>query len=306
MDIVAKEAALIDRTSLRYAWFDGLLEATCSDPGAVRDAVAALRALAPGAFTVRFEGSLCSILAESKVFAGSDLGSWSNEAFSAALRELMGTVEADSIESTLRRTEVYLDGTREIIYSLSRGTVREISRDRALSNNDLERAPRLAPAPASRATIVRTAVIVVLMLVAAVLVGWHEGIFDRMFAASQQGLAHSTGLFHELLQYEVKDSLGRYEVTVTRGPKYPSTSAEVEQLLAQTEKTSERACVNVVAEGGTIYAQLEDAEHHVIASEAIDLRPLLLDEKRTATCKLPGRISATAITLSLDKGEPKP
>lgn len=306
MDIVAKEAVAIDRGALKYAWFDGLVEATCSDPVTVREALAVLKPLAPGAFSVSFEGTLCSFLAEPKVFAGSDLAPWSSELFMQGLSRLMAALDADSIESTLRRTEVYAEGTREIIYSLGRGAVRELSRDRAVSSADLERAPRLAQLPASRGTIIRVSVIGAFLIIAAVLTAWQQGIVDRLFATSEHGIARSTGQFQDLLQYDLKQSLGNYEIEVRRGPRYPTTSAEVDRLLEGVEKTADRACVTVVAEGGTIYARLEDDQHRLLSAQPIDLRPLLSDEKNTATCRIPGRINAASVTLSLDKGEPQP
>ena len=74
---------------------------------------------------------------------------------------------------------------------------------------------------------------------------------------------------------------------------------------AQTDAATgfaESTAAQIIADGGTLYVQLVNAQGKVLESTSIDLRPLIEAPDGTATCKLHGRVGAKSVRLALSKG----
>ncbi len=294
---------------VRYAWFGGILEGRRpQDDGALRAAVAELNADGPVPADLEVEGGRFTVLLGERTLEPSELSSERLTVFVDLLQRLVeASADPERIESTLRCTEVYAREAVETVFAPVAGEVRCVSRVRALNDEDRRRAPVAArPAgPAFDLGTRRALLIGALFLIAFGLFTWRSGIVGRWMSAEAAGLARETGPFGTLLAVEVERMWpGDYRVVLRRGDDYPLTTDAVSALQTGAGSPVELAAVNAVAEGDAVYAQLLNHDGEVLASDRLELRPLLGDADAEVEGKLKGRISAATVRLALDPGTP--
>ena len=137
------------------------------------------------------------------------------------------------------------------------------------------------------------------------LMAWRSGYLDRLLSHAAEDLARDTGPFGAALELSVEKSWGNYEVTLVRGPDYPANAAEAARRTAELTSLIEKSAYGIVVAGGRMYVQLLDKEQKVLASKEVELRALLTSGDAEVTAKLPGRIRAHALRLSLERGLPQ-
>jgi hypothetical protein len=285
----------------QYARFDGILEGRRDAIGPLEAAVHELRALPGIEADLLVEAGRFSVLLDDRPIRG---GAPGQEQLLAALQRLVeASAEPEAVESTLRCTRVYDDRVVETVFAPLRGTMRGVSRVRAVTGEDRERAPRVEPAPGlPRFARRQLAVIVPLVVIAFSLLVWRSGLVDRVFAASATEVTTAAGPFGRMLAVEVGANWGNYEVTVRRGVDYPESADAVRALIEDAVTSADRAAINAVADGGRVFAQLRDDGGTALAFVELELRPLLSAADATVVAYLPGRMSARTVALSLDRG----
>ncbi|MFQ5844281.1 MAG: hypothetical protein ACE5JG_04755 [Planctomycetota bacterium] len=210
---------------------------------------------------------------------------------------------ATAAESTLHCTEVYDRAVRETLFFVEAGAIRALSRVRPIEEDGTARDEGAAAAALRRIGLRRLLLVGALLLVGFGLMAWRTGYLDRLFSHAAEAIALDPGPFGQSLRLAVDESWGDYRLTVTRGPGFPGGPAELERRRAAATDLSRRAALDILAEGGRIYAQLCDSELRVLESAALELRPLLGDERAEVEVRIPGRIRARTIRLSLERGK---
>src|SRR6185503_2650618 len=104
---------------------------------------------------------------------------------------------------------------------------------------------------------------------------WSGGYVDKLLAPRPDALAVLDTEFTGLLHVDVATSWGSYGVTLRRGPKYPVSNEEIDRLRAEAATPVQRAAIDALAGGGTVYVRLEDDGGRVLEVTRADLRPLL-------------------------------
>ncbi|MCA8976569.1 MAG: hypothetical protein KDC98_17745, partial [Planctomycetes bacterium] len=137
------------------------------------------------------------------------------------------------------------------------------------------------------------------------LTAWTSGLVDRLLSANAQGLTVETGEFGDLLQIDVENDWGNYEVEIRRGPSHPDSAAAWEALATAAANEAARLHAVVVREGQDLYVQLRDDKDRMLAENKVNLRPLVTAADGTATVRLPGRITASRVVLSVTRYEKK-
>jgi hypothetical protein len=285
----------------RFAWFDGILEGTASDPAAVHAAARRVNALDFVRMDVSVEGGRFTVLLDDHDVPSERLTDGNRSALIAALGEI-ARAAGGPVESTLRCTEVFAEGARETLFLPEAGSVRALTRTRGLTDADLGRGPGLAAhhdAHASRGLFLAVAA---LLLVALGLWLWAGGWFDRLLAAKPAALVLDTGPFGDLVAVEVDGTWGDYSVVLRRGAGFPTSNEAWDARRAGAATPLERAAVEVASTGGQVWVRLEDADQYVLTAAAADLRPLLADAARTVEVRLAGRISGVRVHVDLDRG----
>ncbi|MCA8952415.1 MAG: hypothetical protein KDE27_23090, partial [Planctomycetes bacterium] len=212
-----------------------------------------------------------------------------------------------AVESTLRCTMVY---DREVAETLFRGVlpppagagVEPLTRVRPLAAGD--QPPELPSQPAPWRTMLRrreVAIVVPLLILAVGLSAWRSGLLDRLLAASARGLELRTGAFGDLLALEAESSWGDYEVALRRGPGYPTTSAAWEARQREAVDEADRLPARLVREGQEIWVQLCDDDGEVLAETGANLRALVAAADGVVEVRVPGRMNATRIVLSVEE-----
>lgn len=290
--------------AVRFGWFDGILEGSTSDPGAVGAAVDALNRAGPARVSLLVESMRCSILADDRPIAGERFRDPAcAEDFLRALEAVVARLDGpDAPESTLRCTLVREGAVHETLFPVRGRAVRPVGRERPVLDADLARAPRADGAGATfRGASRRTAVAVaLLLLLGAGLSAWQGGLLERFLAAKAEALALATGPFGDGLEVRAERSWGGYRVSVRRGRGYPADGPEATRRETEAASAAERAAARLVANGDTIFIRLVDAKGAVLASRPVSLRALLAHADGAATAELPGRRRAARVELALE------
>ncbi len=291
---------------LRFVWFDGILTAPRpADLAPIRREVRRIGALGFGEPELQVEGARFTLMMPERCLPGERLAPGAREEFAGALQVVLDLLPGQGeVESTLRCTEVLADSTRETLFAAAGRELRAVGRLRPVQAQDLAHDP-LPPSRMPVTNLSRRGLLGLMALLVAGfgLLAWRTGWIDRIFSADFDALAAETGPFQDMLAVEVAGSWGDYEVTVSRGAGYPATREEVDRRLAASVSAADRAAVNAVADGGTIYLRVQDAEGRVLHVKEANLRPLISEEKGQVKERLPGAIAARAIRIALDAGK---
>jgi hypothetical protein len=285
-----------------YGWFDGVLDGRIASAEALRKATRRWAALGLPEPSLDLDGGRFSFLPTDKSFEGALLDQAAQEKVLGVLEDLVGEgAEPGSVESTLRCTLVMGATTVESLFGMAGGELRNVSRQRPVSADDRLRRPRQAALSDSVRSmgLRRALLILVLVGLAFGLSAWRSGWVDRLLAADAQTLAVELGPFEGLVVVELDEAWGKYEVELARGPGYPATPDETASLLAAAPDNARRAAVNLVSNGDFAYLQLLDSGGEVVAETIVGLRGLVGEPEGTVESRLPGRMAARSLRLSL-------
>ena len=292
--------------AVRLLWFDGILDAPRpGDTERLRKGVARMNSSGLGRVDLSVDGGQFSLLMEEAVTPGDRVNEAGRDELRAGLEEVIAQVpEGGVVESALRCTEVFPEETRETLFTVTGGQLRMLARLRPVSAQDMDRDParqRIVPpiAIGRRALLL----IAVLFLVGLGLTAWRAGYLDRAFGAGAEDLEQNAGAFEDLLKMEVESSWGKLLVKIRRGERYPKDPAAAKALVDAATSSADRAAVNAVADGDSIWIRLEDADGKVLAAVETDLRALVTAEDGEVEVKLSSMISAQTLRLALDKGK---
>ena len=292
------------RGDCRYGWFEGVLTGPRPENSRLVQARTTFDGLGLGAVDVSTDGGRFAVLPPGDTLAGTTMSVDRLDDFVRALRELIVDLpDTGDVESSLRCTEVLEDETRETMFVAEGRDIRALSRVRPIADTDRQREPahvRAMETPQMGWGPLLT--VLALLAVVFSLVAWQGGWVERVLSADVTTLAVDTGSFGSLLEAEIEPSWGEYEITLRRGATYADTAAQVEAAIARAGTAAERAAVNAVADGGTVYVRLENDDSIVLASRRVELRKLLTESDAKVRVRLPGRIRAATVRLALDSG----
>ena len=292
--------------AVRHAWFGGILEGRMTDAGLLKPLVRRLNQLGMAEAELELEGGRFSLMLDDAKVPGERMTDEAMRDFAGLLQDLVEASGAPhAAESTLHCTCVYDDAVVETLFQVTEEGVAARSRVRPLEQDDARQRPEAVAAALRRIGTRRAALMGALLLVVFVLMAWVSGYLDRLLSHSAEDLAHDTGPFGETLALSVEKSWGNYKVTLVRGPDYPANAAEAALRAAELTGLVEKSAYGIVVAGGRMYVQLLDKEQKVLASKEVELRALLTSGDAEVTAKLPGRIRAHALRLSLERGLPQ-
>jgi hypothetical protein len=284
---------------------DGILEGRLLDEQVLRAAVKQLSRCGAGEFRADVEGGRFSLLpVETQVFGGA-FGAAAQGDFLEALQQVVAAARPGSVESTLRCTVIHEREVVETLFAVRGARVEPLSRRRPKRDDDVVIAPPARAAAPFGLRRRELAWIAPVLLVLGALVAWQTGWVDRVLAARAEGLRIDQGPLGDLVAVDVERSWGEYRLRLTRGEGYPATPEALATRRDASPDLETRAAVELVGNGGSIFVQIADDQGKVIASTRVELRPLLGKADGVVEARLPGRIAAAAVVLSLN-AESKP
>ena len=277
----------------------GILEWRGGDTGALLEIVARLNALGVARAELDADGGRHSLLFDDGPVTGAGVRAGGPAALLDLLQELIDAGgDPRSAESTLHCSAVHADGVVETLIRVEDGRVRSLSRVRERTPGERRPASVRRPIPWSLVVPVGA-----LVLVAFGLMAWTSGLLDRVLSSSPESITVETGPFGTRLAASVDRKWGNYLVTVTRGPDYPTSVEEVEAARAAATEISDRAAIDILAGGGQIYVQLRSADDTLLEEAQVELRPLVEAADGRAVARIPGRLGAAKVRLSLSSGK---
>ena len=288
----------------RWFWFDGILDGRRGDDAALRAALAQVHAAGLLRLALTEDGGRFTLLADDTPQPGSRWAPAAADQLLHALAELVAPGGgATRVESTLRLTEVHGAAVRETLFAVRGGQLVPLTRERPVTDADRTRTPEgAAPPPAPPGTRRKALLLGGLLLVAFAGVAWQSGYIGLLLAPRADTLAVDPGPFGDLLRTELGSSLGRYQITLTRGTSFPSDQTQLEALLRRSTALTDRAAVQAVGNGDVVWVRLERADGAVLEATRVELRPLLGAADGRAEALLPGRLGAARVHLALDAG----
>lgn len=288
---------------VNFAWFGGILDGRRGDDDRLHQAVQRGNALGLVHLDLELDGGRFSVLFDGKAVPGHQMTSERTAGLIEVLEEVVASSsEPFGVESTLRCTEVYETGAVDTLFAASEGQVEPVSRPRSLSEEDHRHAPRQAIAPVRLNMPRRQALgLMALVMVAFGLLAWQQGLVGLVAGTKAEALKVSTQPFGDSLAVEVTPKLGRYEVTVSRGPGWPLDEAALQAQIDAAESLTAAAALRAIGDGSVVYLLLKDSEGKVLESVSVELAPLIeLDLKIQRDLRR--RWGAEQVTLSLSSG----
>ena len=284
---------------------DGTLDGRIGDGPAIADAVERLNELKICEFELEQDGGKYSLMPSNQRVAGDRFDSRRQDELLVYLRAIAAATRG-AVESTLRCTMVFEDECAETLF---RGVapppggegIEPLTRVRPVRSDDLP--PEMPEAPPWRQMLFRREVMIAvpLLVIAFSLLGWQSGLVDRLLAANARGIVANTGAFGDLAEVEIVSDWGNYKVLIQRGVGYPSTSEEWDARATATEPDRLRDAI--MREGQDVWVQLRNEQGNVLEQQSVSLRPLVTEATATVELRLPGRITATQVVLSVNKSE---
>ncbi|HTF86835.1 MAG TPA: hypothetical protein VK843_00380 [Planctomycetota bacterium] len=294
--------------ALRFFFFEGLLETNSGVRSDVEAALERVEQLDVGDAKLDIDGRRARLMLEEGAVSGEKLDDKTRGRFLHALQEFLDAGgEARGAESTLRCTEVFETRVRETLFRPIGARVEPVARLRGKTPRDEARAPRGIDAPRGVAGLNwRTvAVLLALLFVGFGLSAWNSGWVDRVLAQDAAKLEIDRGAFGDMLVVSLKESWGKYEIEIRRGPSYPADPSQTQAALDAATTNADRACINAVANGDDVYVVVENAKGRAIASQRVNLRPLVSKADAHVELSIWGMMLARKLRLSLDDGKPQ-
>jgi hypothetical protein len=280
---------------------EGSLDGRVADAGALRAAVDDLGRAGAGSFRADVTGGRFSLLPVDTHVPAGRFDEDAQAAFVERLQRVVAAAQPGSVETNLRCKLVYRDQVAETLFVVRAGVVEPITRRRPRAADD---GGALPPGHAADRLPVRRRELLWLapvLLIVGLLVAWQSGWIDRVLAARAEGLQLDTGPFTDLLAITTERAWGNYAVELRRGAGYPTTPAALAARRDGSADLTERAACEVVGDGGALFVQLLRDDGEVLDEARVELRVLLADPAGVATARLPGRIAATGVRLSLSE-----
>jgi len=280
------------------AFVEGLLDGRVADADALQAATRELSSAGGGPFRCDIQGGRFSLLPiDTPMPPGFDDAA--QDRFLAALQKVVAGGVPGSVEGNLRCRLLFADEVTETLFVVRGDRIEPLSRRRPRTPDDT--VPAMPAAPPTPFGLRRRdlAWIAPLLLLAGTAVAWQAGWIDRVLAARADGLQRDAGPFGTMLAFEVGRAWGNYDVTLRRGADYPATPQAVEERRRAASDHAAGAATSIVGDGRELYVQVVDDSGHVLAETKVDVRPLLTAAEAVVTAKLPGRIGATAVRLSI-------
>lgn len=285
---------------------DGILDGRIQHQEQLTQAANALSQCGIGGFQCEITGGRFSLLPQATRLPGSGFGEAAQARFLDGLNALCAAAVAGSVESTLRCRMVYAEQVAETLFVVRGAVVEPLTRMR----------PRLpdestAAAAPGKATLPfglgRRELFVIgpLLAVLGMVMAWQSGLVDQMLAARAEAIAVETGPFGKLLDVRFRRSWGNYEIEIYRGPDYPKDPKALNDRRDAAASLTERAACDAAGNGGEAWLQLRNSKGKVVAAQRFELRELLVSTETPVKARLPGRIDAAGIVVSLTRDEPK-
>jgi len=280
--------------------FGGILEWRGGDAHELERIVGEINALGLARAELDPDGGRFSILFDDKPVPGARVTPDVLDRLVDGLQALVDASEDPAgAESTLHCSAIHTGEIVETLIGVEGGVVRPVSRIR----------PRLieesADIPVRTVAWKKVVPLGLLLLVGFGLVAWRSGYLDRVFSAAPAEFEVDRGPFGERLRVSITREWGNYVITLRRGASYPATVEAITAERAGAKGIAERAAIDIIAAGGTVYVQLLDANGEVIDSKEVELRTLVEDAKGKAIARIRGRIGAAQVRIALSKGERK-
>lgn len=298
----------------RYGWFAGILEGRVGDAEALRAAGARLARAVPS--ELELDGGRFNFMFDERPVDGSRLGVDRQDALVDGLQRLVeASAEPDDVESTLRGALVYDDFVIETLFAPRGGRIEPVSRKRTVEPRDRQHAPDDGrggerygglDAPFRGKSKKSGLLLVILLLLGGALWAFTSGYGalarDALFGAGAEEIETDTGVFGTTLELRVERTLARYEVEVARGPDYPETPERADALVDAATTNEERAAMNAVANGESIWVRVVDESGRPLGAVELELRPLLSEDGGPASARVRAHSGAAGIELALDRG----
>lgn len=302
--------------SPRYAWFAGVLEGRVRDANGLRSALSRLKALDIVPCDLEINGGRFSFMFDEAPVRGDKLSVERQDDLVESLQRFVeASADATGVESTLRGSLVYAESVVETLFAVKAGTIEPVSRKRALDTRDRELAPDDAAgdgawagldAPFRGKSLRGGLMLLALLLLGGSLLAWQSGYFgllrDSFFAEGTDEAAIETGLFKDTLTLTAERKLASYRCEIRRGANYPETPADIEALVAAAATTGERAAMNAVADGKTIWLRVVDKDGVTLAATRVNLSALLTEPNGVLQSKIRARAGTVRVELALNAG----
>jgi len=283
------------------AYVEGILDGRVADADALQAATNELSRAGAGAFRCDVQGGRFSLLPiDTRMPSGFDDAAQAR--FLAALQRLLAAAEPGSVEANLRCRLVFADEVAETLFVVRGAGIEPLTRRRPRTSNDVVPASNAVPELPFGLRRRELVWIAPLLLLAGAAAAWQAGWIDRVLAARAEGLRREPGPFGAMLAFEVERSWGNYRVTLRRGADFPTTPQAVEALRAAATDLAVGTACGIVGEGRDLFVQIVDDGNHVLAETRVDLRALVAAADAAVEAKLPGRIGATTVRLSIVAG----
>lgn len=280
------------------AFVEGLLDGRVADGNLLVTATAALGQAGAGAFRCDIQGGRFTLLPlETRIAGGFDTAAQAR--FLQALEQVLAGAQPGTVEGNLRCRLVHADEVTETLFVVRGDRLEPLTRRRPRTPADavdtLPREPQLPLGLRLREVAWAAPILLLVGLVFA----WQSGWIDRVLAARAEALRVDAGPFGSMLATTVERSWGNYEVSLRRGADYPATPQAVEERQKLQTEHAERTALGIVGDGRDLFVQLLGGEQQVLAEGRADVRPLLAAADATVVVKLPGRMGATGLRLSI-------
>lgn len=286
--------------------FDGILDGRVVDAPALQAAAEALSQLGGGTFQVDIDGGRFSLLPAGEELPGDRFDEAAQARFVKLLGDVLAAAAPGSVEATLRCRLGYPEQIVETWFRAGRAGIEPLSRVRPRTAEDgAFAAPTAATRPPLGIGRRELLILAPLLLVAGLLYFWQAGLLDRMLSARAEQIRFDTGPFGSMLDVAIERSWGQYEVRLRRGPAYPADPAAVQQAQTTAAGLPQRAAAELVGNGGELWLQMRDVEGKVLDAVPVQLRALLVAAEGEVKARLPGRMQAQTVALSLTREAPK-
>ena len=278
--------------------FGGILEVRGGSRDNLLAVVRRINAIGLAQAELDSDGGRHSLMFDDQPVSGSAA---SNDQIDRLVEELQALLDASEspvgAESTLHCTAIHTDGVIETLIGVEQGRVHPVSRVRSRTPPPID-----TLSEQRRVAWVRVSAVVLLFVIGSTMMAWQFGYIDRVLASSATDLKHDLGPFENRLEFDLERSWGRYKITIRRGPGFPVDPAAAKAQADAATGFAESTAAQIIADGGTLYVQLVNANGQVLESTAIELRPLIEAPDGKATCELHGRVGAKSVRLALSKG----
>ncbi|MFT7536897.1 MAG: hypothetical protein ACI85K_002852 [Hyphomicrobiaceae bacterium] len=282
---------------------EGILDGRVLNESTLQTAVEALSKCGAGEFRLDVTGGRFNILpAETHVPADRfDTAAQSN--FLDRLQGVVDAAQQGSIETTLRCKLVFADEVAETLFVINGQQIEPVTRRRPRTAQDAIPMPTDegdAMLGMRRRELMWLAPV---LLIVGVFFAWQSGWIDRVLAARAEEVLIETGAFGQMVDVKLERSWGNYNVTLTRGPTYPTTPEALAALRDNSKTLTAGAACELIGNGGELFVQIANEDGKVLAEARTELRTLLTDEAGKVEVKLPGNRSAHHVSLSLSAGK---